>query len=411
MIRKNKTASQLSRTFSIQNVYQLLTQFQMRRSKRLLSISPPESSQSQQLVPKRNKRSKIKDASSSANKIIDFTITEAEEPEQILDQTKENESQSSSYQSVEQRIEIDSRFVIVIERRKEEMTRVIRNSDLGSRFRDEFGRTLSLYLSVDEVIREYVKFFLLKHIASDFKGLKISPSRLIDDVWHLHLLDTASYRDFNEAILGKESNQFFDHNPRLSIDKFQVFERLRKTIILYRRIFKEEPNSSVWPVYTSDVLDPMVQVYLKQTETIVSSDHSSSASHLCFPLRHSTKVSELYERLNESNKVLYTSTGKHMDVGVIGEYNPERLSFLCLTIRDSTFDIIVRNFMMEDMHFKVRHNTPILSIINAIANNEGICKHSIRLVLDGQRLSIGSMKDYDIEQGTVIDFLPELGGC
>jgi hypothetical protein len=56
-------------------------------------------------------------------------------------------------------------------------------------------------------IREYKKFIYLGAV-SDFV---VTPSKIIDQVWHEHLLFTKAYRDFCSDVPGFS----FDHNPKL----------------------------------------------------------------------------------------------------------------------------------------------------------------------------------------------------
>ena len=57
-------------------------------------------------------------------------------------------------------------------------------------------------------IKEYKKFIYLGAV-SDFV---VTPSKIIDQVWHEHVLFTRAYRDFCTDVLGFS----FDHNPSFS---------------------------------------------------------------------------------------------------------------------------------------------------------------------------------------------------
>ena len=94
-----------------------------------------------------------------------------------------------------------------------------------------------------KAIWEYKKFVYLG-VISDFS---VTPSKVIDQVWHEHLLFSAGYRDFCRRIIQYD----FDHNPELvsvgsQTEAFQV--QYFHTLELYRREFGCEPPPEIWSV-------------------------------------------------------------------------------------------------------------------------------------------------------------------
>jgi len=92
-----------------------------------------------------------------------------------------------------------------------------------------------------KAIWEYKKFVYLG-VISDFS---VTPSKIIDQVWHEHLLFSAGYRKFCEEVI--EHN--FDHNPELvsvssQTDTFhnQYFE----TLELYEAEFGSAAPENIW---------------------------------------------------------------------------------------------------------------------------------------------------------------------
>lgn len=77
------------------------------------------------------------------------------------------------------------------------------------------------------VLDEYRKFLFL---GSQYK---VTPSEIIDEVWHSHLLFSKDYRNV-EKILGKE----FNHEPG---DNVSFKSQYNNTIDLYRQHFGEPP--------------------------------------------------------------------------------------------------------------------------------------------------------------------------
>ena len=90
-------------------------------------------------------------------------------------------------------------------------------------------------------VAEYKKFVYLG-IVSDFL---VTPSKVIDVVWHEHLLFSKAYRDFcNEVI-----EQTFDHHPELipMADQTGRFSaQYLDTIDLYKTEFGMEPPVDIW---------------------------------------------------------------------------------------------------------------------------------------------------------------------
>ena len=96
----------------------------------------------------------------------------------------------------------------------------------------------------DSVAREYFKFLNLRK-----NNAKLSPSDDVDRFWHQHILNTRHYREFCFRHLGK----FLDHNPEDANDQVARSKRLRKTMNMYRDVYKQAPPSSIWkpkPNYT-----------------------------------------------------------------------------------------------------------------------------------------------------------------
>lgn len=92
-----------------------------------------------------------------------------------------------------------------------------------------------------QAIAEYKKFVYLA-VVSDFN---VTPSKIIDQVWHEHLLFNKAYREFCSEVI----NYTLDHNPELvqtgegvAIFNKQYFD----TIDLYKREFGTDPPAHIW---------------------------------------------------------------------------------------------------------------------------------------------------------------------
>lgn len=109
-----------------------------------------------------------------------------------------------------------------------------------------FADKLTRKLSWDKkyamkAIWEYKKFVYLG-VISDFS---VTPSKVIDQVWHEHLLFSAAYRKFCSEII----EYSFDHNPELvpvdaQIETYQ--SQYYHTIELYKKEFGAAPPAEIW---------------------------------------------------------------------------------------------------------------------------------------------------------------------
>ena len=85
---------------------------------------------------------------------------------------------------------------------------------------------------------EYKKYLTLIKL---FYPKSIVPSKIMDEFWHMHILDTKSYRQDCEKIFGR----FIDHFPYFGIygneDRANLLDSFEETKQLYKEIFNEYP--------------------------------------------------------------------------------------------------------------------------------------------------------------------------
>ena len=87
-------------------------------------------------------------------------------------------------------------------------------------------------------ILEYKKFMYLAATSE----MMVSPSEIVDTVWHQHLIFTQSYQNFC-TLIGKQIQHIPSTHNRAEFDKFsQAKERTQK---LYSDVFGEQPKS-IW---------------------------------------------------------------------------------------------------------------------------------------------------------------------
>jgi hypothetical protein len=85
--------------------------------------------------------------------------------------------------------------------------------------------------------KEYKRYLTLVKL---YQPKSIVPSKLMDEFWHMHILDTKAYREDCQQIFGK----FIDHFPYFGIygdeDRANLLESFEETKGLYKRTFGEE---------------------------------------------------------------------------------------------------------------------------------------------------------------------------
>ncbi len=122
-------------------------------------------------------------------------------------------------------------------------------------------------------IEEYRKFVYLGMVSES----SVTPPRVIDQVWHEHLLFSRAYRDFCRDVLERD----FDHNPELlpSEQQTEAFHaQYDATLELYRDEFNMTPPADIWgtPKFGTDSGQPVMPKPKKRDET--SGDNNATAS-------------------------------------------------------------------------------------------------------------------------------------
>ena len=100
----------------------------------------------------------------------------------------------------------------------------------------------------DRTIEETKRFLALCSV-----GQRLTPSKIVDEGWHLFVLSTRFYRELCETAIGR----FIDHNPgNGSIAEVTRFEQqYRSTLGLYTDTFGSPPPEDIWPTGTHTVKD------------------------------------------------------------------------------------------------------------------------------------------------------------
>lgn len=109
---------------------------------------------------------------------------------------------------------------------------------------------------VSEMEANYIKFLALNKTLKDFGlDIKIIPNRLIDEFWHMHILDTQKYIEDCYKIFGK----YFHHYPYYGMvdknDEINWLENARLCQYIWETLFGEKLYSNLDENSDSYMLD------------------------------------------------------------------------------------------------------------------------------------------------------------
>jgi hypothetical protein len=132
-------------------------------------------------------------------------------------------------------------------------------------------------------VREYKKMVFLGVISK----YAVTPSSVLDKVWHEHQLFTKGYREFCRNVLG----QYFDHSPELIPFDMQteVFSaQYKKTLEFYKHEFGMEPPPEIWgrpkfdPASVKGTIKKPEKKATYATQTSSASSDSDTPLHTMF---------------------------------------------------------------------------------------------------------------------------------
>ena len=175
---------------------------------------------------------------------------------------------------------------------------------------------------------EYKKFLHLKLVMEDTEIPAIlSPSTLVDKVWHAHMLRPFAYNNFCQSVFGK----IIDHDmagSKSSDD--EKLKRRRRTITVYKMVFNEEPNALIWE--ENMVSEPSSRLILKPSLTRKTSLRKSPKSIYFENSKHPEKGFRLTikatDTMEDLKRKIQSQEGIPVDLQIIS-FNRNCLSRGC----------------------------------------------------------------------------------
>jgi hypothetical protein len=93
------------------------------------------------------------------------------------------------------------------------------------------------------------------HIIQKFPDVPAVPSKLVDLVWHEHILDTQTYRHDSQRLFGKyihHAPSFGDESDEeVLAEKKEMVKQQQEMLEKYVALFSEAPSADVWPLVSS----------------------------------------------------------------------------------------------------------------------------------------------------------------
>lgn len=93
-----------------------------------------------------------------------------------------------------------------------------------------------------EAVIEYYRFLELKVAVRDHDAIRLSPSALLDQVWHVHLLNTKDYQADMKAF----GCEFLHHSTDKAFDGDVKVHRRENTALAYEARFQSPPPEKFW---------------------------------------------------------------------------------------------------------------------------------------------------------------------
>ena len=165
---------------------------------------------------------------------------------------------------------------------------------LSARLRREHGWSEEF---TDAALEGYRQFMKLKILQEDWDADKLSPSLIIDRVWHSHILDTKSYARACNAYAG----HMIHHNPDGGLNQEERSERIKITQATLIGLCGNKFDKEVWSfgqdITTSDPTSSNENKRRRVSEaeliTIILQDQVGVGTY--FKVRRNQKLGKVFD--------------------------------------------------------------------------------------------------------------------
>ena len=106
-----------------------------------------------------------------------------------------------------------------------------------------------------KAVGEYTRFLELKITETDYNGKHFSPSLIIDEIWHTHILNTAKYekncKEIHDEVANDREFQFIHHSTERARDPAEVIANRREHFLVnYQQKYNTTAPADVWKSLT-----------------------------------------------------------------------------------------------------------------------------------------------------------------
>ena len=263
-----------------------------------------------------------------------------------------------------------------------------------------------------KILSAYKQFLALKELYKDWNASIISPSLLVDQMWHQHILDVVNYTHDMILLCGN----VVGHNPDGALDTERKAKRDTTTRDALETYFANQYDKEIWGI--------------KEGEK--SSEHEEGE---CSILKR--QISEAFDGSNvdltptllSKLSSLYTSLPLHNPYRLLEEWKKYSKTKKIDILNDETFEGFSKslsglqqiNIYASDLshrspkdyfRFKVKRKTKMREIFHAVSLMKGHEVAGLRFYFDGENIDPEyTVNDLMLNDGDKIDVFLAQGGC
>ena len=233
----------------------------------------------------------------------------------------------------------------------------IPDETLSPRLRREHGWSEAF---TDRALEGYRQFMKLKILQEDWDAEKLSPSVVIDRVWHAHILDTKSYARACDAYAGR----MIHHNPDGGLNQEERLERIKITQATLIGLCGNKFDKEVWS--------------FGEDSTRTSSNENKRR-----------RIDTVADEVEEEKK---------------DQEDDSEADLITIILEDETRTRFI---------FKIRRTAKLQKLFEEYARRKGVKNiNDLRFLLDGDRMLPYQMPvDLEMEDHDEIDVMTELSAC